>query len=89
MFCYIVNSSTTGFATDPTFSITEALEQVDAPVFCQDGKINTHGRSKERLAAPRRGFRDTLHVLRNLPGELAYTSSEVLYRGATCSASCN
>ena len=31
----------------------------------------------------------TLHVLRNLPGELAYTSAEVLYRGATCSASCN
>jgi hypothetical protein len=32
---------------------------------------------------------DETYVLRNPPGELAYTSAEVLYRGATCSASCN
>ena len=61
------------------YGSAETLEQVDAyPVFCQDGKSTPP--VPGMLAAPRRGFRGTLHVLRNPPGELAYTSAEVLYR---------
>src|SRR5208283_2105843 len=61
MCCYIVNSSTSGFRRD--FAMHQSFIRM----------VNQHPRSQERLAAPRRGFRDTLHVLRKLPGELAYT----------------
>src|SRR5271165_1427083 len=58
MCCYIVNSSTSGFATDPAFSITEALRDWSKLIHQSFIRmVNQHPRSQERLAAPRRGLR--------------------------------
>ena len=49
MCCYIVNSSTSGFATDPAFSITEALRDWSKLMHQSFIRmVNQHPRSKER-----------------------------------------